>query len=478
MRRWFICALLTLSAFAQSGRPPAAPAETLYGMLLSISATDLALDTGEDRPVHAQINNGTKYLSTMGKVKASDFEPGDKITVEATHADGAHFISTAITLNKKGSAEDKQNAKSKLNPPAAPATSAAAPAPSGGNDAPSADRPRLNRANSGGGVSSAQPASSAGTSSGNVPSGTTSPAPARRPAPADSTDDSGPPTLRRNTPSTQSAAAQPAPAQSAPPQRPSLSADDVNGVTRTPAAPPPSAGEDPIIDQTREVAASFTQTLPNYIVKQFTTRYVSQAANGRRTSWQPLDLVTSDLVYLDGKENYLNIMVNGRATKDASQNGSWSEGEFASSLNALLSRFSATEFRNKRPVTIVNRPAYKYDYSIEQPRSAWRIETEGQSYQPAYDGSIWIDKETFRVLRIEMAARNMPRSFPIDTTESSLDYDFVLIGDQKYLLPVHSESLSCWRGTSQCSRNVIDFRNYKKYTADSNITFESTVPDK
>jgi len=264
-----------------------------------------------------------------------------------------------------------------------------------------------------------------------------------------------------------------------PAQRPSLSAEDVNGVTRTPAAPPPpTGGDDPVIDQTREVAASFTQTLPNYIVKQFTTRYVSQAANRGRTAWQALDLVTSDLVYLDGKENYLNIMVNGRATKDASQNGSWSEGEFASSLNALLSRFSNTEFHNKRPVTIVNRPAYKYDYSIEQPRSAWRIETEGQSYQPGYDGSIWIDKETYRVLRIEMAARNLPRSFPIDTTESSLDYDFVLIGDQKYLLPVHSESLSCWRGTSQCSRNVIDFRNYKKYTADSSITFESTVPDK
>jgi len=25
---------------------------------------------------------------------------------------------------------------------------------------------------------------------------------------------------------------------------------------------------------------------------------------------------------------------------------------------------------------------------------------------------------------------------------------------------------------------VIEFRNYKKYTADSSITFESTVPDK
>ena len=272
MLRWLICALLTVSAFAQPGRS-ATPAETFYGMLLSISAADLTLDTGEDRPIHVQINSGTKYLSTMGKVKASDFEPGDKVTVEATHADADHYVSAAITLNKKGSAEDKQNAKSKLSPPAAPVARESAPAAPPSNETSSADRPRLNRTSS--------PVASA-------PAGNSSPA-----------DDSSTPMLRRSSPSTQSA-----PAQSAPPQRPSLSAEDVDGVTRMPVNPPPpstgsdgsmrgSTGDD-IIDQTREVAATFTQTLPNYMVKQFTTRYVkarpptADAPPGSRS-----DLVTS-----------------------------------------------------------------------------------------------------------------------------------------------------------------------------------------
>ncbi len=42
---------------------------------------------------------------------------------------------------------------------------------------------------------------------------------------------------------------------------------------------------------------------------------------------------------------------------------------------------------------------------------------------------------------------------------------------QQYLLPVHAETLSCQRGTPYCSRNTIDFRNYKKYTGESTITF-------
>ena len=68
----------------------------------------------------------------------------------------------------------------------------------------------------------------------------------------------------------------------------------------------------------------------------------------------------------------------------------------------------------------------------------------------------------------------MPKGFPLDTVESAVDYDYVMIGSTKFLLPVHSEALSCERGTSICSRNVIDFRNYKKFGADTKVTHSST----
>ena len=107
------------------------------------------------------------------------------------------------------------------------------------------------------------------------------------------------------------------------------------------------------------------------------------------------------------------------------------------------------DFHGKRATTIVNRAAFRYDFSVEQPNSHWHIESEGQSYQPGYTGSIWIDKENYRVLRIELSAQNMPRSFPLDQVESAVDYDYVLIGEGKYLLPVHSEALSCAHGSER-----------------------------
>ena len=78
-----------------------------------------------------------------------------------------------------------------------------------------------------------------------------------------------------------------------------------------------------------------------------------------------------------------------------------------------------------------------------------------------------------------MQARGLPPQFPADRVEEALDYEYVRLGGtEQFLLPVHSEALSCERGTNSCSRNVIDFRDYKKFTADTNITFDEAPPDK
>ena len=96
-----------------------------------------------------------------------------------------------------------------------------------------------------------------------------------------------------------------------------------------------------------------------------------------------------------------------------------------------------------------------------------------QEFAPPYKGSVWIDPQTGRVMRIEMQAYGFPSSFPSDHVESAVDYQYIRLGDAKqYLMPVHAENLSCQRGSPYCSRNVIDFRNYHKYSGESTITFD------
>lgn len=187
----------------------------------------------------------------------------------------------------------------------------------------------------------------------------------------------------------------------------------------------------------------------------------------------------------------MNILVNGKAPVYAIEaTGMWSRGEFSTALLGLLAPKTDADFHNKRSTTINNHPAFRYDYRVRQANSTWTIETfvtdsfyfgsrprpvswdwhsapvgyyGAGYYAPGYTGSIWIDKENFRVLRVEMSAVNIPTSLAIDAAESAVDYDYVFIGDKKYLVTTHSEALSCFRGSSECARNVIEFRNYRTF---------------
>jgi hypothetical protein len=243
-------------------------------------------------------------------------------------------------------------------------------------------------------------------------------------------------------------------------------------------------GDDPVIDKARNAASVFTESLPKYLVKRTTTRYQSTVAvcalaslqSGQlcqaKESWHTIDTVTADVTAENGKESYTNIRLNGKLATDPHESGSWSEGEFSNTLWAILSPESNASFTKQQAVTLANRPAFRYEFSIDQAHSSWRLYVTASGYAPAYGGTIWIDRETSRVLRVEMSARNMPQAFPLATAGSIVEYAFVKIGGEDYLVPSHSEVIYCQREVTACSKNVTDFKDYKKYSADTTIQFE------
>jgi hypothetical protein len=227
---------------------------------------------------------------------------------------------------------------------------------------------------------------------------------------------------------------------------------------------------DEIISQAREAAEDFTAELPDFVVQQLTARYYSSTVPAK---WRALDVVSAEVVSVNGKEEYRNISRNGKRTRQPIETtGSWSTGEFVTTLQDVLSPITAAEFVKRAENRIANRPAYVYDFRVQPTGSHWKIiAQDGSSETPAYKGTIWIDKESGRVLRIEQRTSAFSPNFQFDNAESTLDYDFVSIEGERYLLPVRSENLSCSRGSLSCTRNQINFRNYRKFEAQSEIKF-------
>ncbi len=236
------------------------------------------------------------------------------------------------------------------------------------------------------------------------------------------------------------------------------------------AAAKPAPGSE-LLDKTKEWAATFTQGLPNFVCQQFTTRYTEVS---RSEGWQAQDVITAKVLYEDGREGYKDITVGGKKTSKTmlELGGSTSTGEFASMLASIFDPVRNTDFKFYRSTTVGNSDAAIYDFKVTLPRSDWTITIGSQTLRPAYSGSIWVDKTSAQVRRIELQADNVPKDFPLDEIQSAIDYESVSLGTPKFLLPVRAENLSCQRGSSFCTKNTIEFRDYHKYSGESTVTFK------
>ena len=221
-----------------------------------------------------------------------------------------------------------------------------------------------------------------------------------------------------------------------------------------------------LIERARGAAFEFSENLPNFICREVMARYRQR---GREET--PLDVVSAEIIYDHGKESYRNVKINDRPTDTSLEeiSGSWSTGEFASTLLSLFSADTNARFRSGGASSISGFSAQVYDFEVPKGNSRWTVHVDSQTLVPAYGGSLWVDPSTARVLRVEMQARNIPSDFPMDTIESAVDYSYVSIGGKSYVLPVHAESLGCPTGAGDCSHNLIDFRNYHEFRVDVKI---------
>ena len=247
-----------------------------------------------------------------------------------------------------------------------------------------------------------------------------------------------------------------------------------SGTIVTDAGSVPQENFDPFLEKVREQVFRFTEGLPNFICDQLTTRLRSSKTP---PEWQYRDRVSAEVLYVDGKESYRNLRKNGRPLKNNPEDsGAWSTGEFGTLMLDVFHPTTAAAFEPDGYSQIRGFRTKLYKFSVKQENSHWHVTFAGEEVVPAYDGRVWIDPGSMRPLRIEMAAKDLPTDYPMDTVETMVEYGPVKIADKPYLLVTSAETLTCQRGSPYCSKNEIALRNYRKFAAESTIsTTESTV---
>ena len=244
-----------------------------------------------------------------------------------------------------------------------------------------------------------------------------------------------------------------------------------------PIAPPSYEDQQNVLREAREYALNYSKTLPDFICLQVTNRYIDRHYKpGTEGSWATSDRLLEKLSYFDQHEKYEPISVNdtslyGKKSAEAI-GGALSRGDFGTLLREIFREESAAEFHWERWGTLEGHLVHVYTYSIDQLHSKETLTFDNaEQVTPGYHGEVFVEKGGNVIWRVTVEPEPPP-SFPMQNIHEQLDYRYTDISGQKFLLPVRGEIVMRAQGVG--SKNNIEFRSYRKYSADTSITFDDT----
>ncbi len=231
--------------------------------------------------------------------------------------------------------------------------------------------------------------------------------------------------------------------------------------------PPPAPEEiESLISDARKRAVGYTESLPNFMCVEVTNRSVDASGTG---NWKHRDTITELLRYRDKNETHTMLEINGApstADRDAllrEKGSTLSGGELGGVLTAVFAPSSKADFNWKETDALGSGTVQVFDYRVAKSNSMFSVVgSNGIQLMVAFHGQVYIDSATRNVRRISLDADDLPKGFPTQSSVMGVDYDYVVINGNDYLMPISAE-VRVRQSHHQAVLNTIEFRDYKKY---------------
>jgi hypothetical protein len=240
-----------------------------------------------------------------------------------------------------------------------------------------------------------------------------------------------------------------------------------------------AASEDHLIASIRIRVNDAFLRLPNFRAKLVTSMFHSST---KKVKWVPSGVISAEVAYEAGHEEYSDIQVNGKrpatapATGDAeymrSFNNAWSTGDFETISHCVFSGLEDADFHQAAAERDADGELTVYEFAGGRASTCVAVRSESQVVYPAYRGSLKMRPRTQDVVHVELEATDIPRGFPLDRAERSVDFGVVRVGAEQYLLPTTGYWFGCYRNSYYCFLNRVDFRDYRHFKSDSNVRFD------
>ncbi|MDE2664910.1 MAG: VWA domain-containing protein [Acidobacteriota bacterium] len=221
------------------------------------------------------------------------------------------------------------------------------------------------------------------------------------------------------------------------------------------------------LDAVRHRIDGTSQNLPNFVCRRRTERF-ERLFRG----WQEKDRLQEELMFTNGEESYQPV--EGQKAS-GSQDGTYSVGEFAAALRNVFAPESGASFRLEGAEEIAGRQTVRVAYRIPREASSLQLSYQGNALRVAYRGLCWIDVNSYQVVRLIKEIVDLPQDFPIKTSEMSIAYDRIRIGESRHWLPVRAQfnmSVGVLQSARVHTRNIIRFTDYRQFETDVKLLLE------
>jgi hypothetical protein len=207
--------------------------------------------------------------------------------------------------------------------------------------------------------------------------------------------------------------------------------------------------------------------VPNYTCLETISRFQNRA----HTPLMPLDTVRLEIVYTDRREWYgspgaRNLTVENPVAFIGA--GMIGNGAFALMLNNLL---EGGIFTYRGDESVSGRAAVKYDFRLPRLLKTLTISVPGGSGTAGEEGSLWADKESLDLIRVESRAVEIPPDLPVAEASTNVDYARMRIGENDVLLAQQADSHMLDANGVE-SYNRLEFTHCRAYSAISDVTFD------
>ena len=214
--------------------------------------------------------------------------------------------------------------------------------------------------------------------------------------------------------------------------------------------------------------------VPNYTCLQTIERSHRPSGTGQ---FRALDTVRVEVALVAGKELFswpgagrfeeksLGELVGGGLT---------TTGDYALHARTVFLS-SAPTFTYRGEETRNGRAAVRFDYRVSALVSGYQVQMGEKSAVVPYHGSLWADRETLDLLRLDVEGEETPPEMEVAGFLTQIEYSHTRVGESDFLLPRTVEFL-LRRGDGSQGRNRTAFSGCRQYVGESAIFFEEPSP--